>query len=78
MADAVHIIDKKEWVQRKKQDSQKNGIPLCPNCHRVFDEVLRPYLHRALHDFGVRDLPECWKRNNKLTVVDHDIFDPLK
>ena len=75
MADAVHIIDEKEWKTRNKRDSQKNGVPLCPNCHRVFDEILRPYLYRALHEFGSRELPACWKSNNKLTVMDHDILD---
>ena len=74
MADAVHIIDEKEWKKRKGHDSKKNGIPLCPNCHRVFDEILRPYLHRALHEFGSKDLPKTWEKNNKLTVLDHDIL----
>ena len=48
LPDAVHIIDEKEWKSKLDQDSKINGIPLCPNCHRVFHEVLRPYLHRAL------------------------------
>lgn len=74
MSDAVHIIDEKEWIRRIGHDSKKNGIPLCPNCHRIFDEILRPYLHRALQEFGARDLPDSWKQNNKLTVVDHNIL----
>jgi hypothetical protein len=74
MADAVHIIDEKEWVRRIGHDSKKNGIPLCPNCHRVFDEILRPYLFRALEAFGSQDLPQSWRQNNKLTVVDHNII----
>ena len=40
LPDAVHIIDEKEWKERVGCDRQVNGIPLCPNCHRVFDEVL--------------------------------------
>jgi hypothetical protein len=74
MADAVHIVDEKEWVRQIGHDSKKNGIPLCPNCHRVFDEILRPYLYRALEAFGSRGLPRSWKQNNKLTVVDHNII----
>jgi predicted restriction endonuclease len=68
LPDAVHIIDEKEWKQRIGSDRQINGIPLCPNCHRVFDEVLRPYLYRALSAFGIKGLPESWQKNNKLTV----------
>jgi predicted restriction endonuclease len=70
LPDAVHIIDEKEWKQKLKQDSKDNGIPLCPNCHRVFDEVLRPYLYRALAKFGCTNLPDTWKKNNKLTVTE--------
>jgi len=43
---------------------QINGIPLCPNCHRVFDEVLRPYLYRALSAFGATGLPKSWTASN--------------
>ena len=70
LPDAVHIIDEKEWKERVGCDRQINGIPLCPNCHRVFDEVLRPYLFRALLAFGATGLPKSWKGNNKLTVTE--------
>jgi hypothetical protein len=68
--DAAHIIDEKEWKSRDKKgnDSKFNGIPLCPNCHRVFDGLLRPKLHKALQDFGATGLPECWRKNNKISV----------
>ncbi len=69
LPDAVHIIDEKEWKAVHGCDRRVNGIPLCPNCHRVFDEVLRPYLFRALSAFGTKGLPECWAANNKLTVT---------
>jgi hypothetical protein len=70
--DAVHIIDKEEWCGRVGMDRQTNGMPLCPNCHRIFDEVLRPRLAVALREFGVQGLPECWSRNNKLSPPDHE------
>ena len=73
LPDAVHIIDEKEWKSKLGQDSKINGIPLCPNCHRVFDEVLRPYLHRALDKFGVSGLPASWKKSNKITVTEQDL-----
>lgn len=71
LPDAVHIIDEKEWKAKLGSDRQSNGIPLCPNCHRVFDEVLRPYLHRALKEFG--NIPESWKKSNKITVIEEDL-----
>jgi predicted restriction endonuclease len=70
LPEAVHIIDKKEWKAKINADRQLNGIPLCPNCHKVFDEVLRPYLHRALQVFGSRDIPKCWEQSNKISVTD--------
>ena len=71
LPDAVHIIDEKEWKERVQVVTDKiNGIPLCPNCHRVFDEVLRPYLFRALLAFGTTGIPKSWKANNKLTVTE--------
>ena len=73
LPDAVHIIDEKEWKKRLRCDRQANGIPLCPNCHRVFDEVLRPYLYRALSEFGVTGLPTSWQKNNKITVTEQGV-----
>src|SRR3990167_6423097 len=73
LPDAVHIIDEGEWKTRLGQDSKTNGIPLCPNCHRIFDEVLRPYLHRALEEFGATGLPNSWKSNNKVSVTEQDL-----
>lgn len=73
LPDAVHIIDTKEWKEKVGEDRQVNGIPLCPNCHRVFDEVLRPYLYRAMDAFGVKGLPASWKASNKLTVTEQDV-----
>lgn len=73
LPDAVHIIDAKEWKRKLGCDRQSNGIPLCPNCHRVFDEVLRPYLFRALSEFGASGLPRSWQKSNKITVTDQDL-----
>ena len=73
LPDAVHIIDETEWKARVGCDRQTNGIPLCPNCHRVFDEVLRPYLFRALNEFGSKELPVSWQKNNKITVTEQEL-----
>ncbi len=66
--DAVHIIDEKEWKSKhpKGYDSVINGMPLCPNCHRAFEEILRPRLFKALSKYGAKELPSCWKTSNKL------------
>jgi hypothetical protein len=52
LPDAVHIIDEKEWKSKHACDRRVDGMPLCPNCHRVFDDVLRPKLLHALEPFG--------------------------
>lgn len=72
LPDAVHIIDKKEWKSSQNCDSQENGMPLCPNCHRVFDDILRPFLYRSLKKFGATGLPESWKTSNKNQVTDQE------
>ncbi|MGA3028990.1 MAG: HNH endonuclease signature motif containing protein [Bryobacteraceae bacterium] len=73
LPDAAHIIDKKEWKGRRGCDSQSNGMPLCPNCHRVLDDIPRPYPYRSLRAFGVTQLPQTWKLNNKHRVIDQDL-----
>jgi predicted restriction endonuclease len=73
LPDAVHIIDAKEWKGELEQDSTINGVPLCPNCHRIFDEILRPYLYRALQKFGCKNLPKSWSKSNKITVTDKNL-----
>jgi predicted restriction endonuclease len=73
LPDAIHIIDEKEWRKKVDRDLKVNGIPLCPNCHRIFDEVLRPYLYRALTKFGAKDLPEGWSKSNKLSVSEAEL-----
>ena len=65
--DAVHIIDEKEWNLKKGNDSKENGIPLCPNCHRVFDEHLKPLLYKVLTNFGATNLPIGWSKSNKIS-----------
>ena len=68
LPEATHIIDKKEWKDKKGKDSKINSIPLCPNCHKIFDEVLKPCLYSALKEYGVKELPVGWSKNNKILV----------
>lgn len=65
--DAAHIIDRSEWKEKRNFDRQSNGMPLCPNCHRVFDEFLRPRLYVALKEFGATGLPGGWQKSNKVS-----------
>jgi 5-methylcytosine-specific restriction endonuclease McrA len=69
LPEAAHIIDAKEWIAKVGTDNQANGIPLCPSCHKIFDEVFRPYLRRALEKFGASGLPKCWIKSNKISEV---------
>jgi hypothetical protein len=75
LPDAVHIIDQEEWKKAspKGHDSKDNGIPLCPNCHRVFDEVLKPFLYRALSKYGALNLPPGWSKNNKMRISEREL-----
>ena len=68
LPDAVYIIDEKEWVEKIGHDSKVNGFPLCPNCHRIFDEHLRPAFTVALEKFGCKGLPKSWSKSNKISV----------
>ena len=57
---AAHIIDEgpeRDW----------NALSLCPNCSTVFDEVVRPKLHKALSEFGAKGLPKSWSKDNKIS-----------
>ena len=61
--DAAHIID-------EGPENDTNAMCLCPNCHRVFEEKIRPKLHLALVDWMKTHgkLPESWSRDNKISV----------
>jgi len=69
LPEAAHIIDQKEWKKKHGVDRQVNGIPLCPNCHKVFEEILRPYLYSALSEYGCTGLPDGWKKSNKVSTI---------
>ena len=71
--DAVHIVDEKEWVQKIGHDSKINGMPLCPNCHRSFDEIIRPKLFQALKAFGSANLPKSWEKSNKYHITPQEL-----
>lgn len=60
--DAVHIID-------EMAKPSVNGIYLCKNCHSAFEDILRPYLYKALQAFDVKSngLPPSWARSNKIS-----------
>jgi hypothetical protein len=58
-----HIVDE------VKGHPEWNAISLCPNCHYVFEEKVRPLLYRALLEYGATGLPHSWSKDNKLSVI---------
>lgn len=60
---AAHIID-------EGPETEWNAISLCPNCSTVFDEKVRPKLWKALIEWGAKNLPESWSRDNKMSHCD--------
>lgn len=60
---AAHIIDEVKGVGKGRW----NALCLCPNCATIFDEVIRPKLFAALTAFGATNLPESWKKDNKIS-----------
>ncbi len=65
--DVAHIIDEGDWED--KPDREENLISFCPNCHRSFEDVVRPLFYKALQKFGVTNLPDSWKKDNKKSNV---------
>ena len=74
LPDAVHIIDQKEWAAAGLAPDEVNGIPLCPNHHRVYDDLMRPYLYKALQAYGATGLPKTWSICNKMSHVTDQKF----
>jgi len=64
--DAAHIVDEQNGTGGSV-DGDWNALSLCPTCHRVFDDKLRPKLYRALARCGAIRLPASWEQSNKQT-----------
>jgi len=60
---AAHIIDE----IKSAGEGRWNALSLCPNCATVFDEVIRPKLYRALQEYGAKNLPPSWSKDNKIS-----------
>ena len=57
---AAQIID-------EGPEAEWNAISPCPNCSTVFDEVVRPKLDKALQEYGWANLPQSWRKDNKIS-----------
>ena len=57
---AAHIIDE------IKEPKKWNALSLCPNCHQIFEDKIRPRLFLALKEFGSENLPKSWSKSNKI------------
>ena len=73
LPEAAHIVDCVEWKKTVGPESKDNGFPLCPNCHKVYDDVLRPYLAKALEKFGTNNLPKCWSKRRRVHITDSNL-----
>jgi len=62
--DAAHIVDE---IHNHGVPGDWNALSLCPTCHRLFEDLFRPKLYRALVEFGAKRLPKSWVRSNKGT-----------
>jgi hypothetical protein len=40
-----------------------NLLMLCPSCHVMFDTNVKPRLHAALSEWGIKKLPESWTKS---------------
>jgi hypothetical protein len=40
-----------------------NLLMLCPSCHIMFDTHIKPKLHKALKDAGMKNLPPSWEKS---------------
>jgi hypothetical protein len=68
---AAHIIDE----IKSAGEGRWNALSLCPNCATVFDEVIRPKLHRALKEYGATNLPPSWSKDDKISQAIDDALD---
>ncbi len=40
-----------------------NLLMLCPTCHIMFDTHVKPKIHKALIEAGVKSLPKSWEKS---------------
>lgn len=65
---AAHVVDEVKG-SGTAADGDWNALSLCPNCHSLFEDVLRPKLYKALVKSGARNLPGSWEKSNKLSLT---------
>lgn len=67
--DASHLVDEIRGTGGMEHGDW-NVLSLCPTCHRLFEDQLRPRLYRALVEFGAENLPKSWSKSNKKLLAD--------
>jgi len=57
-----HVANRqKAHILAEGKKGGSNLLMLCPSCHIMFDTHVKPKIHQALCELGVKDLPTSWK-----------------
>ena len=56
-------IRQKAHIVAEGKKRGNNLLMLCPTCHIMFDIHIKPKVHKALVEAGVKKLPESWKKS---------------
>ena len=56
-------LRQKAHIVAEGRKAGSNLLMLCPTCHLMFDTHIKPKVHKALIEAGVRDLPESWQKS---------------
>jgi len=55
-----------------------NILKLCPSCHVMFDDRLKPRLYKALNAAGVTNLPKNWEKSYHLQAIEASMASPKR
>ena len=53
----------KAHIAAEGKKTGNNLLMLCPTCHIMFDTHVKPKIHRALVEVGVKNLPMSWEKS---------------
>jgi len=57
------VIRQKAHIVAEGKKRGTNLLMLCPTCHIMFDTHIKPKVHKALVEAGVKNLPESWGKS---------------
>ena len=56
-------IRQRAHIVAEELKTKPNVLMLCASCHVIFDTQLKPKVYKALSNYGVKNLPETWKKS---------------